>query len=296
MSTIPQPEAIAAKALRDWLLLKLPAACVAVNAERAAVLTSPTAGDFTIPASASLKVSLTGTRDNFTTCSLTSGTRTAAQVVADINSAMGATVAAANSNGQVVLTSTTAPSFSGITGTNSSVAVGPDTTGANLALGFDAGGEWQVTTPVLPPTPLGVADGFPAGGFFMPAALGHGRIVVAIGERTSSLVGGNMRRAEWEVSLEVGIFRAEPQQASSQSREGIQAALRCLRSCIHTDAGKQLGRAAAGDVVRVAERSASVSPWAFRQQRQGQEAVSGLLFDAATLRLALLVFQFPPAS
>lgn len=294
MSTIPQPEALAAKALRDWLLRQLPTACATINALRAAVLTTPLVSPFTIPADAVLKLSLSSVRDGFTSVALTSGSRTAAQVVSEINAALGATVATANDAGQVVLTSTTAPTFSGITPTNSSVAVGPDTTGANLALGFDAGGEWQVTTPLLPPTPQGVCDGFPVGGFFMPAAIGYGRVLVTIGERTATLKDGSMRRDEHEVVLDVSVFRSEPQQQVNQSREGIQAALRAVRACLTTDAGKQLGRASPGDIVRCRQLDSRVAPGSFQQVRPGDTKPSGLMFDAAELKLQVLVFENPP--
>lgn len=296
MSTIPQPEALAAQRLRDWLLRQLPAACVSVNALRAATLTTPLVSPFTIPADAVLKVSLTSVRDGFTTVALTSGSRTAAQVVSEINAALAATVATANDAGQVVLTSTTAPSFSGVTPTSSSVAVGPDTTGANLALGFDAGGEWQVTTPVLPPSPQGVADGMPSGGVFMPAAIGFGRVAVTIGERTAVLKDGSLRRNEYEVTLDVAIFRVEPQQRVSQSREGIQAALRAVRACLSTDAGKQLGNVVTADssIVRCRELGSRIAGAPFQQVQQGATQPSGLLFDAANLKLQVLVFENPP--
>lgn len=291
MSTIPQPESLAAKALRDWLLWKLPAACVSVNAERAASLVAPVPGDYTVPVGAVLKVSVTEKAGATFSVSLTSGTRTAAQVASDINGAVPG-LASVDTDGRLVLTSTSAPSYdaSTLAPTNSIIAIGSDTTGANRALGFEPGGQWAVTSPLVPPAPDGVADGMPIGGFFVPSALGKGRICVTIGERESQPVDRNPRRGEWNVILDVGIFRTEPTAVVHQTREGIQAALRAVRACLYTDAGKQLGRAAQGDVVIALEQSVRVSPWSFRAQKSQEQPV-GLLFDAASLKLGLRVFQ-----
>jgi hypothetical protein len=290
---IIEPEARAARYLREWLLWKLPAACVAVNLLRAATLLAPGPGPYTIPSGAKLKLSLTGkSSTEMTEVTLTSGSRTTAQLVTEINTAMGASVASADTEDRLLLTSTTPPSFVAVTlvATDSIIAVGYDETGANDALGFESGGQHMTTTPVTPPAPDGVCDGFPSGGFFVPGAIGKGRIAVTIGERVSNPTDRSPRRAETDIILDLGIFRSEPSGAVHQSREGIQAALRCVRACLTTDAGKQLGKP--NEVMLALEQSARISPWAFQQQQAG-DSPGGPLFDAASMKLGVRVFQQP---
>ena len=51
--------ALAAQALREYLLLSLPAQVEVVNATRAAILTTPAAGPWTIPTAPGFGISLT---------------------------------------------------------------------------------------------------------------------------------------------------------------------------------------------------------------------------------------------
>ena len=291
--SIAEPEAIAARALRDWLLWKLPASCVTVNAARAATLRAPQPGPYTIPVSAVLKLSLTGTATNI---SLTSGSRTTAQVVTEINTAMGATIASADSDDRLLLTSTTAPSYntSTLAHTDSGVFIDADATGANTAFGFEEGGQKFTTSPMVPPAPDGVADGFPVGGMFNPSALGKGRVLVTIGHRSSQPTRDNPRCFEWDVVLDCVIFRDVDHQAH-QSREAIQAALAAVRNVFLTDAGMQLGRARNGDIMYARVREAAVSPVPFPQTSpEGQRIPGGAMFDAATFKFVCRVFQqFP---
>lgn len=293
MSLGPAPEDVAATALRNWLLWKLPAACVLVNAARAASLRAPQPGPYTISANAVLNLSITDKAGTTFAVTLTSGSRTAAQLVSEINTAVGSTVASADADDHLLLTGT-APSFSAsggdLTLTDSLVAIGPDTTGANAALGFETSGQHSLRTAVTPPGPDGVLDGYPVGDIFMPSASGKGRVLVTIGLRRSQPKDRNPRTGEWNAELTVEIFRCEPKQAVHQTRDGIQAAVHAVRTCLNTDAGKQLGRARNGDIVLALEQSVDIAPFSFqRKDTSGQKV--GPLFDAATMKLGLRVFQ-----
>ena len=283
------PAALAAAALRDWLLWKLPAACVAVNATRAAVLRAPLPGPYTIPASAELGISLTGRGDSPATVPLTAGSRTAAQVAADIEAVLPG-VASVDDDLRLVLTSTTAPSYtSSLVATDSCVSVEPDATGANEAIGWGAEGEWCTRTPVTPPGPKGVCDGLPLNFFFDPSQLGKGRVLVTIGERSS--VARARRSFEHDVTLDVAIFRSEPQQVVHQSREHIQAALRAVQEALLTDAGAQLGRARYGDVQHAWLANVRISQGELRPTGADGRPVEGLGFDAVSCTVNVLVYQ-----
>lgn len=294
MSLGPAPEDAAARALRDWLLWQLPAACVLVNAQRAAFLRAPRPGPYTVPALAVLKLSVTDKAGTTASGALTAGSRTATQMATDINAIIAST-ASVDSDDHLLLTSTNAPSYVDATlvATDSVVAVGVDLTGANAALGFETSGQHSLRTPVTHPGPDGVLDGYPVGDVFMPSANGKGRVLVTIGARRSQLVERNPRRGEWNVELTVEVFRAEPKQAVHQTRDGIQAALWAIRTCLFTDAGKQLGRAGGppkGDVVLALEQGVDINPFSFqRKDSAGQKA--GPLFDAASMKLGLRIFQ-----
>jgi hypothetical protein len=293
MSLGPAPEDAAARALRDWLLWQLPAACVLVNAQRAAFLRAPQPGPYTIPSNAALKVSITDKAGTTSSIALTSGSRTTAQLVTEINASV-SNLASADANDHLVLTSTTAPSYvaSGgdLTLTDSVVAIGADTTGANAALGFETGGQYSLRTAVTPPGPLGVLDGYPVGDVFEPIASGKGRVLVTIGARKSQPVDRNPRRGEWNVELMVEIFRVDPKQAVHQTKDSIQAAVHAVRTCLFTDTGKQLGRARNGDIVLALEQGVDIAPFSFQRKDSSGQKV-GPLFDAATLKLGLRVFQ-----
>lgn len=290
MTTI-SPEATAAKALRDWLLWKLPVSCVAVNLTRAATLRAPQPGPYVIPALAVLKVSVTDKAGTTSSAAITAGSRTTAQLVTEINATV-PLLASADSDDHLLLTSTNAPSYDVTTlaATNSVMAVGADATLTNMALGWDISGEHTITTPIVPPGPRGVADGFPVGGFFDPSQLGKGRMLVTIGERTGAMTDGNPRRFEWDVGLELAIFRAEPQQVVNQTREGIQAALRCLREVLVTDEGMRFGAPASG-VMYGRLVSTRIAPWSFQQQRVDAKTPGGLFFDSVSGTVTCRVFQ-----
>ena len=282
-----RPEALAAATLREYLLLQLPSAVATVNLERAAVLKAPGAGPYTIPSNAVLKVSKTDKAGTTTSIPLTAGSRATAQLVTEINATV-ANLASADTEDRLTLTSDTTPSGS----TLSVVAVGADSTGANSAIGWDVAGEWVVRTALVAPGNRGVADGLPLGGFFEPSQLGNGRVLVTIGDRSSTPTRGNPRLHEWDCLLEVGVFRAEPQQVVHQTRDGIQAAVEAVRSIVNTVAGRQAGSTTAtvGTILYSEEKSCMVAGLSYRFQRQETGAASPV-FDMAKLKLLVRVYQ-----
>jgi len=289
------PEATAAAALRTYLLQKLPAAVAALNLTRAATLRAPQPGPYTIPAAAVLKVSVTDKAGLTTSCALTSGSRTATQVAADINIAVPG-LASVDPFDRLLLASSTAPLWTATTqeATDSVMAVGTDATGANIALGWDLTGEFVLITALVPPGLAGVCDGLPLGSWFDPSQLGKGRMLVTIGERPSKPKALNPRNYEWDVTLDVVVCRAEPQQVY-QTREGIQAALQAVREIMVTDAGKQLGRARYGDITFAYEADCKVSSQSlvFTRTNQDGTRTQSPFFDAVNLKYLVRVYQAP---
>lgn len=278
-----QSEARAATALREWLLMKLPSKVTAVNAIRAAKLLSPYAGPFTVPSGAVLKHSATAIDGTYTSIPLTSGSRTAAQVAADINGVV-ANLASSDPNGRLLLTASNAPTAS----VPSLVALGQDnSTGANAAFGWDAGGERNVRYALVAPTYKGVADGWP-----VAPDMGPGFWII-IGDRESVPVPPATRRDEYMVGLELTIMHKETNVSPHRSREHIHSVVQCVREVLLTSEGRQLGRAAFGDIVFVDEKKAQIAgkPFAFK----GPNAPN-VLFDVAVLILAVRVFERPASS
>lgn len=272
--------ALAAQALREYLLAKLPAQVATCNATRAAALTTPAAGPWTIPSGGVLELSLTG-QDSYTTIALTSGSRTATQVAAEINTAMAATVATALSDGRLRVTSTTTPSGSD---TASVVALAADATGANLALGWDPAGDLCVRAPLVAPTTKGVCDGEPTGQI---EPFAQGRIIVVIRDREDVPVSNELHRNERIATLEVLVYVPMARQDFSRSREEIQAACECILDVISSTEGRYLGRSADGDVLFVRCKSLKVSgnSWATPKQN--------FLLDIARMTFTALVHQRP---
>lgn len=291
------PEETAARLLRDWLLEQLPASIATVNAARAASLRAPQPGPYTIPAACTLKTSITDKAGTTSTTALTSGSRTTAQLVTQINTALGATVASADTDDHLVLTSTTAPSYAASSGAivNSVVAVGVDTTGANVALGWSSAGEAVIRTALVPPGPRGVCDGLPLGTYFDPSQIGKGRVLVTIGAREGKPKGDNPRNFEWDVALELGIFRAEPLEVTNQTREPIQAALRAVRAVLMTDSGKSLGPAGLREGVgygRILSANISGQSLTFTtRDANGNRSQFSPFFDAVNCRYLVRVYQ-----
>jgi hypothetical protein len=275
-------EQIAVSALRDWLLAQLPARVATVNATRAPVLKSPYVEPFNVTSGMATSVSSTGVDTGFSAVPFTTGSgRTAVQLAADFNAVVPA-LASADSDGHVLLTGT-AP-----TSAAQSVALGPDTTGANALLGFDAGGEKVVAAPVVAPGYKGVADGLPV----LPD-MGQGFWII-IGRRSSTPVQPDIRRDEYLVSVDLGILHRETNVQVNRSREHIHSVVRCVRETLLTDRGRRLGREGIGDIVKVGEKSCLIDgvPFSFRGGAEGPPPPNGL-FDRAFMQLAIRVFERP---
>jgi hypothetical protein len=273
-------EQLVGQALREHLLLNLTAKVAEVNALRAAVLLATVAGPYTVPASAKLYISIAADQAPVTV-SLTAGSRTTAQLVTEINTAMGSTVASADAASRLALTGT-APSSA-----TSVVSAQGGTNTANSLFGWDEGGEVVVRAQLVAPGYRGVADGWPllndlGGGFW-----------VIIGDRESVPVQPDTRKDEHLVALEVAIFCPVTNEQSHRDREAIQSCVRCVRELVLTDAGRQLGRAAYGDIVKVEEKAAKIPgrPWKFK----GNDAPNAL-FDVAALQLNVRVFERPAST
>jgi hypothetical protein len=271
--------ALAAQALREYLLLSLPAQVAVVNLTRAATLTTPAAGPWTIPAAASLGISLTGAAA-FTVCTLTAGSRSASQLATEINSGFGSVIATALTDGRLRLTSTTTPTGPD---TVSVVALDADATGAALVLGFDPGGECIVRAPLVAPTSKGLCDGEP----LVLEPLAQGRMIVVIRDREDVAVQAELRREERLATMELLVYVPMTRQGWHQSREEIQAACECIIDVISSTSGRQLARSAENDVGFVQVKSVKVSGTSWETKKQN------FLLDIAKLVVTARVFQRP---
>lgn len=273
------PAQLAVRALREYLLSVLPAKVATINTERAAVLKSGLAGPFTVPASAVLSLAIT--RDGTPAdVALTAGSRTAAQVAAEIQAA-GVTgiTASADTDGRLVLTAA-AP----VVGTPSCVAVATDGGAAtNVAFGWAAGGEHLVRAAIEAPTWRGVVDG----DWTLAPDRDGGGFWVAIGDRQVRPWPSptNVRRDEYQVTLTCDIIRRfGANQTPHRDRESIGACVRAVDECLRTTTGRQLGRAADGDIMLVDVASQRIASGPFGP-------VNSFLFDVAQMTLTVRVFQ-----
>lgn len=294
-------EELACRALRDWLLLQLPAKVAAVNLTRAAVLRAPYAGPYVFSAGATLGINQTANSDAFSETAFATGSQTTAQVVTAINAAMGAVVAsseAVNADGtltRLVLTSTTPPLSPDASAL--SLRGGVNGSDANVVFGWDAGGEKVTTTALVAPGSRGVCNGLPLQPDFGPSGQGGGSpIVVIIGDRSSRPVAPVPRRDEYLVSVEMAVLRIEPQQQVHRDREHIHAAVRCVREVLLTDAGRMLGRSGFNDVVLVSETRCKIAALPFKFIDNKNAPVVSPLFDGAEIMLDIRIFERPGAT
>lgn len=275
-----RPEGLAVDALREWLLATLPAKVAELNVARKATLKSALLEPFTITSGMELKLSAVGPSPAGTTVSLTTGSRTAAQVAADITTAAPAGLVASAVDGRVVVTSTSTP----VEGAPSVVCVQPDDTGANAVFGWEAGGERVDVAALVAPSWRGVVDGEWLAG----PDMGKG-FWVALRGRTSKPApqAPSIRRGEFLVTMAVEVIRPFGSNATPhRSREAITACVQAVRECLtDTSAGRQLGRAAYGDVQLTDVSSVSIPAEYF--------GARGALFDVAGLTVTLRIFQPP---
>jgi hypothetical protein len=232
-----QPEALAARALREYLLRWLPAKTAQLNALRAAVVKSALTGPFTITSGSLV---LASAREGATTSvTLPTGTVTAGQVATTINAAaVPGLTASADGDGRLVLTG-------GVPTEGVSSCVSVRTSTANGLFGWPTDGCYDVVSALTAPTWKGVMDGMPA------TVPDFGRTyAVVIGDRNAVEVGGT--RADMHtVSLDVSIWVADRGEGQHRTRELLQSAVRCVRELLDSDDGRTLGRGTVGDILRV---------------------------------------------
>lgn len=286
-------EQIAAQALRDWLLWKLPAKVTAVNAARAAALRAPFAGPYVIPASPNnkLAIGVTANDETVVQATLTAGSRTAAQLATDINATGGlAGVASADDDGRLLLTSpsaptTTAPSIIRVRGSGAN--------DVNTVLGWDKGGEKVMVSALIAPAARGILDGWPSVPDFGPGSTVGSPISVVIDDSDLVPVKPDVRRDENTVTFSLTILRAEGLSQVHRNREPIRSAVRCVREVLYQDAGRTLGRARSGDIMLVTERRCRIAakPFSF-----GNPKSPNPLFDVAVMVVDVRVFERPAAT
>ncbi len=280
-------EQLAARALRDWLLWQLPAKVTAVNAARFASVRAATPGPYTIPSGATLGLSWTYNDAGFEAFAVTAGSRTTAQMVTQINAETGTSVASADADDRLLVTSALAPTAAA----PSKLWVrGGTSTDCNSVFGWDPGGEKELLTALVAPGLKGVCNGLPQQPDFGPA----GVVAVVIGTRSSKPVSGGPRRDEFTVTLDLDVLRIDPQQQASRTREHIESAVRCVREVLLTTAGRQLGRARNGDIMLVDVLSTVVS--ATPHKFKSKEPISNPLFEGAAMQLSVRVNERPASS
>lgn len=273
--------ALFAKSMREFLLAKLPAQVATRNSERAACLLTPQAGPWIVTSGMTLSLSLDGT--TFTTVTLTTGSRTAAQIATDIEGVLPG-VASATADGRLKVLSTTAPSG---TSTTSAIHLAADTTGANELLGWDPGGEVVTRAPLIAPTTKGVCDGEPM--VFAPFATG--RMVIIIGDRGDVEIDNGTRKNERSATLAMRVMVPMATQEYDRSREEIQSACECINDALGTTMGSYLAQTTENiGVLKVRCKSLKVSgsPWLDKKQN--------FLCDIADLVFTSLVHQRPSAT
>ena len=277
-------ELTAIQALREHLLANLPAKVAELNALRAAVLKSAYLGPFTVPAAASLKLGINRDGSSPTTCALTAGSRTAAQVAVDINTAAPPGItASADTDGRVLLTASAAPAQDA----PSVVCVYGDTTGANGPLGWSNGGETVLRSALVAPTFAGILDGWPL------AAPDSGQGFWVLFDERQSVQLEPLRRFEYEVTIPTLLFKPEMGQETHRTREGISMVVRAVREVLHTVQGRYAGTAGQGSVMLAAVRNVNIPGQAF--SFTGKQSAN-VLFDVASLTITARVFARPAGS
>lgn len=278
------PEGLAISSLREYLLQTLPAKCDQLNLARAAELKTPGIGPFTITTGTSINLSTVSRGAAVVNVPITTGTRTAAQVAADITAAaVPGLTAEVDGFGHLSIQSDTPPDAD--SNTMSVVQLGPGT--ANEALGFDPGGEHVVVAPLRAPTYRGVCDGAPKAA----PDMGQGFWVI-LGERQTTPfpdAAGSLRRDEYWVAVQLEICRPEANVNQHRSREAITACVRAIREVLSTVDGRQLGRASAGDIVITHVADTKIYPTMVGFDVKSPNA----LFDVAEMTLGVKVYQRP---
>lgn len=272
------PIAIAATALREYLLRYLPAEVAAANLTRAAVVKSALAGPFNISSGA---LTLGAARTGGVSVTLPTGAAvTAAQVATAINLVATDLTASADAYGRLVLTSDTPPADD----TASAIGVGGST--ANTIFGWEREGVHVVRSALAAPTWEGVMDGWPIG---IP---GGGRnFSIIIGDRDSAPLGG-YRRDMHTVTLALEVWAVDRNVSVHRSREYIQAAAQVVRDVIESDDGRTLGVATEGTVEHVSITREKIRGMPFQAFDEAKRPL-GPPADVASMQLTVKVFQRP---
>lgn len=219
MSTV-MAELLAVDALRAYLLKTLPAKVSTINSGRAAVLKATTVGPYTVTGNISLGI----TRGSETAITLTTGSRTTAQLVTEINAAaVSGITASADSEDRLTITASAAPSSS----TPSVVSLAASA--ENAAFGWDKGGEFTLRSGLVAPSARGVHDGEPD-----MVDLGAG-FWVLIGKRSTAPRSSNIRDDVHIVTMSLEVLAAEPNGNVDSAHELIGSAVRAVREVIYED-------------------------------------------------------------
>lgn len=274
------PIAIAATALREYLLRYLPAEVAAINATRAAVVKAALAGPYAI---SSGSLSLGPTRAGGTSVTLPTGVAVTASTIATaINAAVTGITASADTQGRLVLTSDTAP-----TGDTAS-AVGVGASEANAVFGWEDAGVHEVRSALGAPTWKGVMDGWPVG---IPDG---GRNFVVILEDRDEVPLGGYRRDEHTVTLALSVWAVDRNVSVHRSREYIQAAAQAVRDVLESDDGRTLGLND-GTVQHVAIGRERIRGMPFQAFDEAKRPL-GPPADVASMTVQVKVFQRPSAA
>lgn len=283
-----EPEALAVRALRSFLLAALPAKCAELNGLRQAALVAAYAGPYVVQAGAQLRVSAVSREDAGTLVTLPSGAAVTADTIATAINAASPTslVASADSAGRLVLTSTLGPAST----LPSVVDVKPAAiAGSNRIFGWDDGGEYDARAALIAPGFRGVADGWPT------SAPDMGRSFwVILGDRVGVQVQPDTRRDSTLVTIDLIIMQPAESGFTNRNREGISACVRAVRELLGPDSARYLGRVGQGDVMFSTLGKVTIPGKPFAFIDAGSDSmVPNLTFDFASASLTVRVFNRP---
>lgn len=276
-----QAEAIAATALREWLLLKLPSKINDLNIIRKASIKCPRLGPFTF-ANGYFSFKSTNVSAPIDVGPL-NGSMTDSDIVSEINGYYGGGLATLDSEGRWQITSPNSPTENN----PSHVSVGPvaGQASALVAMGWTTGGQEEWRAALIEPTANTIFDGRP-----IEPDFGAGMLIM-IDDRRSSRA--DIRKDVFDVELDITILVQDVSIGASRSRDHIQSTVRAVREVLSQDRGRMLGRESRGDVVRAHEISCEIAGAPF--QIGGIESPNSL-FDAATMTLGVTVYERPDAT
>lgn len=278
-------EATVVEQLLTLLRTYLPAETTAVNATRKAKLVSTARTSITLadPGRFVWSTTTKGASDYSTL--LAPGVWAVADLVALINAEQ--SIAAEDERGRLVLTSPTAPAV-GVESVVSFLGGTSLTEGPLTALGWDSSGQTDVRSALAGPGWAGVMDGYPQ--VLDPLAMQPGAFIVVVGDRTAKPVSPDIRVDQYEVTVDLTIWRAEAASLLHRNREPIHAALQAVRQVLFTDVGRYVDGQAVG-ILRVRETRSRVEATPLRSK----DAPNRLL-DLATMQLVVTIHERPSST